>query len=130
MERLRNDPTFRERVRAAVETVKVPYRIYMGAAQPGPGEPLYTPYDRDLVEGWNAWSDLLCPGCDQPRDQAWSRDEDYRWKGELKLCRPCEALDEVWADHLKKADSNTEVATHGMKRVANRGDKRDPLHRL
>lgn len=95
----------------------------MGAPPPAPGEPQWTQADRDIVEGWLAWSDLLCPDCGQPRDTAWSRDEDYRWKGELRLCRPCEALDEVWDAHLKKADSNTTVATAGIKRVAERGEK-------
>lgn len=88
-----------------------------------PGEPLWLSSDRDVVEAWHVWTDLLCSGCGQPRDEAWTRDEDYRWKGELRQCRPCEAIEKARDEHVRSGTKDSAPEMFGMKVVADRSEE-------
>jgi hypothetical protein len=45
--------------------------------------------DRGLAEALIAWEDSLCPGCGNPRDQAWDPRSEGEWEAHKHRCEAC-----------------------------------------
>lgn len=53
--------------------------------------PPFTPEDRALLAGYAVYEQTLCPGCGQPRHEAWHSDMDGYYETQLIVCHACTA---------------------------------------
>lgn len=119
MERLGEDASFRAEVRAAVDQ-QVPWSIFCGRGTPAPGEPLWLDEDRQIVIGWQAYQDTLCPGCGAPKAEAWGPDNQHRWLAKPSRCHSCTAIQETHADAVES--EKTSKKGRGLHTVATQRD--------
>ncbi len=53
--------------------------------------PAWTPEDRALLLGLEAYEDTLCPGCGIPKDRAWHSEWDGFYEATKVVCHACSA---------------------------------------
>ena len=54
--------------------------------------PAFTEEDRALVLALRAYEASLCPGCGEPKHEAWHSEMDGFYEGETYVCHACTAL--------------------------------------
>lgn len=60
---------------------------------PEPGESWFRPEDTEAVLQWQREKDHACPGCGQPRDEAWDQTRHSHYVGAVAVCYACQARD-------------------------------------
>lgn len=68
---------------------------------------------------WLTFLDGLCTGCGQPRDEAWGKDNQHVWRGQIRVCHACRQGEFAHRAHMNSAKK---VETAGLHVTLHRND--------